>query len=116
MTKLRTYLEELTAAQTAEALWTLHTAKMAEYGFDRIIYGFSHFMSKTSMGDPDDFVLLTNQDPEYMKLFIGNGLYRHAPMVRWALNNDGACSWGYLRDEMARRTLTDQEKKPLKSM
>lgn len=109
MSTLRGFLEELTAAPSAEELWTLHCAKMAEYGFDRIIYGFSHFTSPTSMGDPEDFVLLTNQDPEYMKLFIGNGLYRDAPMVRWALNNVGACSWGYLWDEMARGSLSERE-------
>jgi LuxR family transcriptional regulator len=96
MSDLRAFLEELTAAPSAELLWTKHCAKMAEYGFDRIIYGFSHFMSPTSMGDPDDFVLLTNHTPEYMKLFIDTGLYREAPMARWALNNVGACSWGYL--------------------
>ena len=57
MSEQRAFLEDLTAAQSAEDLWTKHCAKMAEYGFDRIIYGFSHFMSKTSLGDPDDFVL-----------------------------------------------------------
>lgn len=110
MSALRQFLEHLTAAPTAEALWQLHCEKMAEYGFDRIIYGFSHFMTDTSMGDPDDFILLTNHDPEYMKLFMGNNLYRDAPMVRWALHNDGACSWRYLWDEMARGTLTEREK------
>ena len=110
MSALRRYLEELTAAQSAEVLWTKHCAKMAEFGFDRNIYGLSHFMSPTSMGDPDDFVLLTNHAPEYMKLFIDTGLYRNAPMVRWALNNVGACSWGYLWDEMARGTLSEREK------
>mgnify|MGYP000858959362 FL=1 len=110
MSDLRAFLEELTAAPSAELLWTKHCAKMAEYGFDRIIYGFSHFMSPTSMGDPDDFVLLTNHPPEYMKLFIDTGLYREAPMVRWALNNVGACSWGYLWDEIARGTLSEREK------
>lgn len=87
---------------------------MAEYGFDRIIYGFSHFMSKTSLGDPDDFVLLTNHDPKYMNLFIGSGLYRDAPMVRWALNNVGACSWGYLWDELASGSLSEREKQVIK--
>lgn len=110
MSGLRSFLEELTSAPTAEALWKLHCAKMAEYGFDRIIYGFSHFMSQTSMGDPDDFILLTNHDPAYMKHFMGDNLYRDAPMVRWALHNVGACSWRYLWDEMARGTLTEREK------
>jgi LuxR family transcriptional regulator len=67
-------------------------------------------MSQNSMGNPDDFVLLTNHEPEYMRLFVGTGLYRDAPMVRWALNNVGACSWRYLWDEMARGTLTEREK------
>jgi LuxR family transcriptional regulator len=110
MSELRAFLADLTAAQSAEDLWTKHCAKMAEYGFDRIIYGFSHFMSKTSLGDPDDFVLLTNHDPKYMNLFIGSGLYRDAPMVRWALNNVGACSWGYLWDELASGSLSEREK------
>ncbi|WP_085308753.1 LuxR family transcriptional regulator [Planktotalea arctica] len=110
MSELRRFLETLTGAPTAEVLWRLHCEKMAEYGFDRIIYGFSHYMSETSMGDPADFVLLTNHDPAYMQLFMGNNLYRDAPMVRWALHNVGACSWRYLWDEMARGTLTEREK------
>ena len=110
MSSLRSYLEALTSAPSAEALWELHCAKMAEYGFDRILYGFSHFMSENSMGDPEDFVLLTNHKPEYMKQFIDAGLYRDAPMVRWALNNVGACSWRYLREELARGALSEREK------
>lgn len=113
MSALRTYLEKVTAAPSAEALWKLHCEKMAEYGFDRIFYGFSHFMSKTSMGDPEDFVLLTNHDQAYVKEFMGKNLYRKAPMVRWALNNVGACSWAYLADEMRRGTLSEGEKEVL---
>lgn len=110
MTRLRSHLAELTEAPSAEALWDLHCRKMAEYGFDRILYGFSHFTSKTSLGDPADFVLLTNHDRSYMDWFIGEGLYRDAPMVRWALNNVGACSWSYLWDEMERGGLSARER------
>ena len=66
-------------------------------------------MSKTLLGDPDDFVLLTNHDPKYMKLFIGNGLYCYAQMMRCALNNAGACSWGHLWDELACVSLSERE-------
>ena len=34
MSEQRAFLEDLTAAQSAEDLWTKHCAKMAEYGFD----------------------------------------------------------------------------------
>lgn len=110
MSQIRNYLRDLTNAPTAEALWDQHCSKMAEYGFDRILYGFSHFMSATSMGDPEDFIILTNHDRSYMDWFIGEGHFKHAPMVRWALANEGACSWSYLWNEMARGTLTDAEK------
>jgi LuxR family transcriptional regulator len=96
VSQIRNYLRDLTNAPTAEALWDQHCSKMAEYGFDRILYGFSHFMSATSMGDPEDFIILTNHDRSYMDWFIGEGHFKHAPMVRWALANEGACSWSYL--------------------
>jgi len=110
MSELRAYLEQLVAAPTAEQLWDIHCARMADYGFDRILYGFSHFMSSGSYGDPNDFVLLTNHDSAYMERFIGDGLYRDAPMTRWAVENDGASSWSYLAARMSAGTLTEREK------
>ncbi len=83
---------------TVEELWSLHTEKMAEYGFDRLIYGFTRYRSGGSLGDPQDWVVLTNQSADYMKVFIDDGLCYHAPMLRWALENDGACSWRWMAE------------------
>ncbi len=113
MSSLRYHLDQLVQAQSAEALWNLHTEKMASYGFDRILYGFSHFISAQGFGDPDDFVLLTNHDSLYIDGFVGQDLYRHAPMVRWARMNDGACSWQYLLDQIGHGTLSEREKEVL---
>ncbi len=98
---LTTYLEALTNAQSVEELWALLTEKMAGFGFDRLIYGFTRYRSGASLGDPHDWVVLTNQPENYMKLFIDEGFYFHAPMLKWALENDGACSWRWM-DDMAR--------------
>ena len=98
---LTAYLDALTNAQTVEDFWRLHSAKMASFGFDRLIYGFTRYRSASSLGDPQDWVVLTNQPPEYMTPFVDEGLYFHAPMVKWALENDGACSWRWMED-MAR--------------
>ncbi len=98
-------------APTIEELWDLHTKRMDSYGFDRLIYGATRFRTATSLGDPDDFVVLTNHAPAYSDVFIGEGLFFHAPMVRWALSNDGACSWSVLRDMMTSDTLTEGERK-----
>ncbi len=87
----------LTNAQSVEELWALHTAKMASYGFDRIIYGFTRYRTSSGLGDPQDWVVLTNQSPAYMKVFIDDGMVYHAPMLRWALENNGSCSWRWMQ-------------------
>ena len=61
--KLRDYLHFVSNAPTLEDLWATHTEKMAEYGFDRLIYGFTQFRTETSLGDPEDFVILSNHPP-----------------------------------------------------
>jgi len=96
MTKLAAHLEALINAPSFETLWDLHTVRMAELGFDRLIYGFTRYRSGDSLGDPQDWVVLTNHDDAYMDRFLGDGYIHSAPMVRWALANDGACSWSWI--------------------
>jgi DNA-binding CsgD family transcriptional regulator len=103
------HLDALTSAPTIEELWRLHVARMADYGFDRLIYGFTRYRSGNSLGDPQDWVVLTNQSAGYMQPFINEGLYFHAPMVRWALENDGACSWRWMEQHFA--SFTPSERK-----
>lgn len=106
----RVFLESVTKAQTMEEVWTLLTAKMATYGFDRLLYGYTNFMTTNSFGSPEDLLILSNHDPAYSDAFIKDNHYYHAPMVRWALENEGSCSWSWL-EEMARTEgLTDQER------
>ena len=106
---MKSYLHRLANYQNLQDLWEAHTAKMAEYGFDRLIYGFTHYRSGASLGDPEDFVILTNHDQDYMNVFIGEQHYVHAPMVNWALNNEGACSWRILGEMRDSATLSPDE-------
>ena len=98
MRSLVAHLDALTNAPTIETLWELHTARMADLGFDRLIYGFTRYRSGASLGDPQDWVVLTNHGEAYMDRFLGDGYIYSAPMVRWALANDGACSWSCIGD------------------
>ena len=91
-------LEKATNATSVEELWSSHLDAMAAFGFDRLIYGFTRYRAGTSLGDPQDWVVLTNQPREYMEAFIEQGLVYHAPMLRWALANDGACSWRWMAE------------------
>ena len=110
---MKSYLHRLSNCQSIEELWEAHTRKMAEYGFDRLIYGFTRYRSGNSLGDPEDFIILTNHDPCYTNVFLGERHYVHAPMVNWALNNEGACSWGILAKMHSTQTLTPAEQRVL---
>ncbi|MBT8411606.1 MAG: LuxR family transcriptional regulator [Sulfitobacter sp.] len=108
MQPLTQFLDAMTSAPSVEEVWALHCERMAEYGFDRLIYGFTRYRSGTSLGDPQDWVVLTNHGETYMEGFINQGYLYHAPMLRWALANTGACSWtwmdqpGHLTEEEVR--------------
>lgn len=104
-------LNALLNAPQIEDLWDLHQRRMAQYGFDRLIYGATRYRTANSLGDMEDFVILTNHDRDYTDVFLGEGLYFHAPMVKWALEHDGACSWSVLRQMAETGTLTAQERK-----
>jgi len=107
MKDLTAHLKAMTNAPSVEVLWALHAERMALYGFDRIIYGFTHYRSGRSLGDPQDWVLLTNHGDSYMEEFLGKGHLYNAPMIRWALANTGACSWHWMSEP---GNLTDAEK------
>lgn len=111
MSNLVTQLDKLTNARTVEELWDVHTRQMHNYGFDRLMYGFTRYRTSSSLGDPQDWVLLSTQSPEYMKIFFDEGLYYHAPMLNWALANNGACSWRWMMDMKRIENLTAGEKR-----
>lgn len=90
------FIENVTRARSVEEVWSYLTEAMRPYGFDRLIYGFTRYKTETGFGDLQDILLLTTQTPQYMDEFIGGGLYFHAPMVRWARENVGACSWRWI--------------------
>lgn len=108
---IRNYLIDLTNTNQVEDLWKKHCDRMASLGFDRLIYGFTRFMTQTSFGDPNDFVILSNHSQAYLKGFVEDGLYRHAPMVQWALENEGAGSWRALGKLIETGALSDNMSK-----
>lgn len=105
------YLMFLSNCQSLEELWEGHTQKMAEYGMDRLIYGFTRYRTATSLGDPEDFVILTNHSKEYTDVFLGEGKYFYGPMVRWALEHEGVGSWKMLREMVMTGTMTADERR-----
>lgn len=93
MTSPQEYLLAITTAGTIEDVWALHVARMAEYGFDGLLYASTKFRSGHNLGDIDDAFVLSNQPEVFTKAYLQGGLYRDAPMVRWAMDNVGILSW-----------------------
>lgn len=104
---LNEYLHFVCAAKSLEELWPAHVAQMERFGFDRIVYGHTRYRTETSLGDPEDFVVLTNHGGDYLAGYIKRGLYFHAPMLRWALENEGAGSWGLIQQMAENGQISD---------
>ena len=111
MKAVLSHLDDIVSTTSVEALWDLHTTHMAAFGFDRLIYGYTRYNTLHSLGDPQDWVLLTNHDPDYMRAFLDDGLLFQAPMVRWALENSGACSWRWLEEMKRTENLSASERR-----
>jgi LuxR family transcriptional regulator len=109
--KLGAYLHFLSYVKSLEELWDAHCRQMADYGFDRLLYGFTRYKTETSLGDPEDFTILTNHGKDYLDGFLRDGLYFNAPMLKWALENEGAASWQMTQDMLLDGTLSPQEQK-----
>ncbi len=106
MENITSHLDALTNAPSVESLWRLHCDRMEQYGFDRLIYGFTRYRSGTALGDPQDWVLLTNHGDDFMEGFLTHSHVARAPMIRWALDNTGPCSWRWMSDQ---NSLTEDE-------
>ncbi|RMD94383.1 MAG: LuxR family transcriptional regulator [Alphaproteobacteria bacterium] len=90
------YMDRMLKCTTVEDAWSMHTARMAEYGFDRIFYAFTRFRSFGDFGDIQDALILSNHDRAYLDVFLGKGLYKYAPMVRWVSGSSQMwTSWSF---------------------
>jgi len=107
------YLEAMLEADTVEETWRLHTKRMAAYGFDRLLYAYTRFKHNSTMADPVDSLILSNHAPAYAEGFVNEGHYLNGPMLRWSLENDGACSWSWLKDMALEKTFTEGERKAM---
>ncbi len=113
MQDLVVHLDRVNSASSVEGLWRLHLDAMAAFGFDRLLYGYTRYRTGRRMGDPQDLVVLSNLPSAYMRPYIEEGLYQSGPMVLWALENDGACSWSWLTETAAQGGFSPAELRTL---
>ena len=104
------YVLEVANATDLQKLWDRHVEEMATYGIDRMIYGNTRFRTSKSVGDVDDFLILSSHDPAYTELFFGRQYYLNAPMVNWSLENHGPVSWRQVHEDYAKGKLPEKQR------
>lgn len=110
---MQDYLEQLLTSSDIGAIWALHCERMAGYGFDRLLYGFTRFRTAQGYGNLDDTLILSNHDPAYLDGFLRPGMFGEAPMVKWAAQSVGHCSWRDVAERAARGELSAAEHRVL---
>jgi len=107
------YLEQLLATEDVGEIWALHCARMAAFGFDRMLYGFTRFRTGQGYGNLDDTLILSNHDRAYLDEFLSSGMFSEAPMVKWATASVGARLWRGIAEREAAGELSDAERRVL---
>ena len=91
-------LNAIMNANTLNDAWDVLCGAMERYGFDRLMYGRSHFTSGMNLGDESDYMVLSNHDPEYFDYFIRSGVFKRSPFFLWSFFNTGFVSWSTLQE------------------
>ena len=101
LTDVEEMLHALTRLTRLDELWKIVVARMDGYGFDNIMYVATRFRTVNGMGDIDDAMILTNYSDGFKDGYLKGGLFRDAPMVRWAMSNVGSLSWSVIARDAA---------------
>ena len=67
---LTNFLFKMSAAKDTDELWNLLLKGLDYYDFDLFLYGFLRFTTGTSVGDPNDFLILSNHHIDYLEGFV----------------------------------------------
>ncbi|APX88579.1 LuxR family transcriptional regulator [Brevirhabdus pacifica] len=103
------HLHRLLDAQSLEEIWEIHTTKMAEFGFDRLLYGFTRYYSGRSYGDLDDILTLSNHPRAYLDDYLGKRLFMSGPALHQLTEGCSEISWGPIEERFAKGLLTEAE-------
>ncbi|MFT4149593.1 MAG: autoinducer binding domain-containing protein [Paracoccaceae bacterium] len=99
----------IAASRDAATVWDLAVEKFSAMGFSRANYGLTRFRSERHYGDPDDALYLSSAGPEFEKHYFRNNFFSRTPLFRWAVQNEGACTWAWVREAYLAGRLTPDE-------
>lgn len=108
-------LRAIAEATTLAQAWEPAVQFYAKLGFRHVNYGYTRFLFKKSMGDPDDALFLTTADAAYAQSYFRAGFFARTPAYKWAQTHEGACTWGWIREAAMAGQLTPEEMETLRT-
>ncbi len=89
-------------AESIDDVWTMLVDSMAEFGFDRLLYGLSYEAGTNEFVSLKDMLILSNHPNSYHDKYLGGGHHRNSPMLSWARTNTGAYLWSNVEKNLAK--------------
>jgi DNA-binding CsgD family transcriptional regulator len=109
LTEVLTLISRMAETKRIEKVWGFAVSHFRTLGFSRVNYGLTRFLYANNVGDPDDAVFLSTADPEYVRMYFRGGFYARTPVYRWAIQNEGACTWEWVEKAYHEKRLTAEE-------
>ncbi|WP_460273714.1 helix-turn-helix transcriptional regulator [Celeribacter sp. ULVN23_4] len=106
---MKDQVQSILYATTVQDVWNPLLDRLQMAGFHNVLYGFTRFHTASGFGDDNDHLFLTNFGSDYMKGYFAEGRYRNGPMVRWAVENSGWCSWAWIAEALENFTEEERE-------
>jgi LuxR family transcriptional regulator len=102
-------LNRIACENSVGAVWDLAVGYFAAQGFSRANYGLTRFRVAGSIGDPDDAIYLTSFPPGYSNFYFRGGFYARTALYRWAVENEGSCTWRWVEEKLMNDELSPTE-------
>jgi DNA-binding CsgD family transcriptional regulator len=109
MSEVLQLLNRIARETNVSTVWELAVGYFASHGFSRANYGLTRFRVAGSIGDPDDAIYLTSFPAGYSNFYFRGGFYARTALYRWAVENEGLCTWRWVEEKLMRDELTPTE-------
>lgn len=88
---LSDFVNDMLRSRSAPELWLKLGTRLEQYGFDRLVYAYTHYRTQTGLGDPKDMVFMTHGlGQRDLRQLLNHSALLNNPLVRWGLANEGA--------------------------
>ncbi|TCP39608.1 helix-turn-helix transcriptional regulator [Rhodovulum marinum] len=103
-------LEPYLSARDMPALWAYLHRDLARFGFEKVFYVCTQRRPACGEFTVRDAAIQSSYGTEFDRFFVSGGAFLADVTTQWAINSEGAVSWGLSRRLNARGQLTAKQR------